>query len=187
MVLRGRQRRPETEDGDRTNDLFTARNTLTRRIIGPKSSATFRLDVSKLADGDRAGAVLFRDAAAYIGVHKSGNNAQLVMVNNLNLDSSWNTKSTGTVAATGPTLAAGSTDVWFRIQADITPAFGTSTARQTTFWYSTDGSKFTQLGGGFGMSNAWEFFTGYRFGVFNFATKALGGEAVVKSCDVQMV
>lgn len=171
-----------------TNDLFTARNTLTRRIIGPKSSATFRIDVSKLIDGDRAGAVLFRDAAAYIGVHKSGNNAQVVMVNNLNLGgNNWATTSTGNIVAMGPTLAQGSTDVWLRIQADITPAFGTNTARQTTFWYSTDGSRFTQLGGGFGMSNKWEFFTGYRFGVFSFATKALGGEAVVKSCDVQMV
>jgi beta-xylosidase len=170
-----------------TSDLFNARNTLTRRIIGPKSSATFRMDLSKLADGDRAGAVLFRDVAAYIGVHKSGSTAQIVMANNLNLGTNWVTTSTGSVAATGPALASGATDVWFRIQADITPAFGTNTARQTTFWYSTDGSKFTQLGGGFSMSNAWEFFTGYRFGVFNFATKALGGSAVVKSCDVQMV
>lgn len=168
-----------------TGDLFTARNTLTHRILGAKSSGTFRIDISKMADGDRAGAVLFRDVAGYIGVHKEGSAAKLVMVNNLNLNTDWTTKSTGTVAATGPTLAASTTDLYLRIQADITPAFGTNTARQATFWYSTDGKTFTQLGGGFGLTNTWQFFTGYRFGVFNFATKALGGEITAKSFELK--
>lgn len=167
-----------------TNDLFTARNTLTHRILGPKSSGTFRIDISKMADGDRAGAVLFRDVAAYIGIHKEGSAAKLVMVNNLNLNTDWTTKSTGTVAATGPSLATSTTDLWLRISSDITPAFGTNTQRQTTFSYSTDGKTFTQLGGGFGMTNTWQFFTGYRFGVFNFATKAVGGEITAKSFEL---
>jgi hypothetical protein len=163
-----------------TNDLFTARNTLTHRIIGPKSHGTFKLDISKMTDGDRAGAALFRDVAAYIGVHKSGSSTQLVMVNNLTLDSSWTTKSPGTVAATGPTLAADTTTVWLRVQADITPAFsGTTATRYTTFWYSLDGKVFKQLGGNFSMTNSYTFFTGYRFAVFNFATRALGGEVAV--------
>lgn len=170
-----------------TNDLFTARNTLTHRIIGPKSSGTFRLDISQMKDGDRAGAALFRDVAAYIGIHKDGTAAKLVMVNNLNLDSSWATKSTGTVAATGPTLADDAKDIWLRVQADITPAFGTSTNRTTTFWYSTDGEKYTQLGSAFPMTNTWQFFTGYRYAVFNFATKALGGQVAVRSFTMEKV
>jgi beta-xylosidase len=170
-----------------TNDLFSARNTLTHRIIGPKSSGTFRIDISKMADGDRAGAVLFRDVAGYIGVHKDGSTAKLVMVNNLSLNTDWTTKSTGTVAATGPTLAASTTDLYLRIQADITPAFGTSTSRTATFSYSTDGKTFTQLGGAFALTNTWQFFTGYRYGVFNFATKALGGEITAKSFEMKTV
>ncbi|KAF3052069.1 hypothetical protein E8E11_007632 [Didymella keratinophila] len=158
-----------------TNDLFTARNTPTRRIPGPKSAGTFRIDVSGLKDGDRVGAVLFRDVVAYIGVHKSGSSSSLVMVNNLNLDNNWKTNSTGTVAATGPSLAANAEEVYLRIESDITPAFGTNTTRTTAFWYSLDGKSFNQLGKPFPMSNTWQFFTGYRFGVFNFATKALGG------------
>jgi beta-xylosidase len=167
-----------------TNDLFAARNTLTHRILGPKSSGTFRLDISKMADGDRAGAVLFRDVAAYIGIHKTGSTVNIVMVNNLNLNTDWTTKSTGTVAATASNSA---TNIWLRIQADITPAFGTSTARQATFWYSTDGTSFKQLGPSFGLTNTWQFFTGYRFGVFNFATKALGGEVGVKSFEMKLI
>jgi len=168
-----------------TNDLFSARNTLTRRIPGPKSAGTFRIDISGLKDGDRAGAVLFRDVAAYIGVHKSGSTSSLVMVDKLNLGTNWVTTSTGTVSASGPTLAGTTKEIWLRIKADITPAFGTSTARTTTFEYSLDGTSFTQLGKPFPMTNTWEFFTGYRFGVFNFATKALGGRINVKNFNLE--
>ncbi|KAL2189186.1 glycoside hydrolase family 43 protein [Thermothelomyces heterothallicus CBS 203.75] len=169
-----------------TEDLFAARNTLTRRIRGPKSSGTFRLDVSGMRDGDRAGAVLFRDTAAYIGVWKQGDEATIVVVDGLELAlSSWTTISTGKVAETGPTLSS-TQDVWLRIEADITPAFGTNTARTTTFSYSVDGGKtFVRLGPAFSMSNTWQYFTGYRFGVFNFATKELGGEVKVKSFQMQ--
>lgn len=168
-----------------TPDLFAARNTLTHRILGPKSSATFQLEIGSMANGDRAGAVLFRDIAAYIGVHKEGSAANLVMVTGLNMKSDWTTNSTGKVSASGPVLAAGATTLWLRIEADITPAFGTNTARQSTFWYSTDGQKFTQLGGSFSMTNTWQFFTGYRFGVFNFATRALGGKIGVKNFELK--
>ncbi|EUC38355.1 glycoside hydrolase family 43 protein [Bipolaris zeicola 26-R-13] len=170
-----------------TNDLYGARNTLTHRIIGPKSSGTFRLDISKMASGDRAGAVLFRDTAAYIGIHKSGSTTSLVMVNGLELNADRTTKSTGTVVATGPAIPAGSTDLYLRIQADITPAFGTNTQRQATFWYSTDGSSYKQLGPSFGLANTWQFFTGFRYGVFNFATSALGGSVTVKSFEMQKI
>jgi beta-xylosidase len=171
-----------------TNDLFSARNTLTHRILGPKSSGTFKIDISKMTSGDRAGAVLFRDTSAYIGVHKDGSTTNLVMVNNLNMNSDWTTKSVGTVVATGPALAATTKDLYLRIESDITPAFSaTNAVRQTTFWYSTDGKTFKQLGPAFSMSNTWQFFTGYRFGVFSFATKALGGEVLVKSFEMKML
>jgi beta-xylosidase len=42
-----------------TNNFFSARNTLTHRILGPSSTLTIQLDYSKMADGDRAGLVLF--------------------------------------------------------------------------------------------------------------------------------
>ena len=169
-----------------TGDLFAARNTLTRRIAGPKSRGTFRLDASKMRDGDRAGAVLFRDRAAYIGVWKQGTEAKIVFVSGLNLtEGTWKTASTGAVAATGPTVS-NTQDVWLRIEADITPAFGTSTERTTTFSYSLDGGRtFVTLGQPFAMSNSWRYFSGYRFGVFNFGTKALGGEIKVKSFQMK--
>lgn len=109
------------------------------------------------------------------------------MVNGLELNADRTTKSTGTVVATGPAIPAGSTDLYLRIQADITPAFGTNTQRQATFWYSTDGSSYKQLGPSFGLANTWQFFTGFRYGVFNFATSALGGSVTVKSFEMQKI
>ncbi|KAK0616697.1 hypothetical protein B0T14DRAFT_436030 [Immersiella caudata] len=167
---------------DVTGDLFAARNTLTRRIVGPKSSGTFRMDVSGMRDGDRAGAVLFRDRSAYVGVHKEGTTAKVVVVTGFSLtQSSWETSGRGSVVATGPTLG-NATDVWFKMEADVTPAFGTSTERTVLFSYSVDGGKtFVRLGPAVPLANSWQYFTGYRFGVFNHATKTLGGEVKVKS------
>lgn len=171
-----------------TADLFAARNTLTRRIAGPKSSGTLRLDVGAMADGDRAGAVLFRDQAAYVGVWKAGAAAKVVMVANLTLsESGWRTTSTGTVAATGPTLDEGAAEIWLRVEADITPAFSGGQTRMAKFFYSLDGNVFTQLGPAFPMSNSWRYFAGYRFGVFNHATLRLGGEVRIKSFTTQLV
>jgi beta-xylosidase len=166
-----------------TDDLYTARNTLTHRVIGPKSVATFLFDISQMRDGDRAGAVMFRDTSAYIGIHKSGSTSALVMVNNLSLGSNWVTQSKGSVAATGPAVT-GST-LYLRIAADITPAFNQNPVRQAIFSYSTDGSSFAQLGPALLLNNTWQYFTGYRYAAFNFATKALGGQVTLKQFSME--
>lgn len=172
---------------DVTTDLYAARNTLTHRIIGPKSTGTFRLNVSGMVDGDRAGAVLFRDRAAYIGVWKEDGSSHLVMVEDLTLEQgTWDTKSEGTVAEEGPQIGEDVTEIWLRVEADITPAFNIGVERTTTFSYSFDGEQFTRLGPEFAMSSAWEYFSGYRYGVFNHATEELGGEVLVKSFTMEL-
>ena len=177
------------QTADVTTDLFAARNTLTHRIIGPKSVGTFRLDMNNMRDGDRAGAVLFRDRSAYVGVWKEGAELSVVVVNGLTLsEGSWQTTGRGVVAARGPVLAAeAAADIWLRIEVDITPAYGSSRERTATFSYSTDGETFTALGPAFPMTNSYRYFTGYRYGVFNHATKELGGEVKVKSFTMQYV
>ncbi|KAL2259528.1 hypothetical protein VTK26DRAFT_6775 [Humicola hyalothermophila] len=173
-----------------TDDLYTARNTLTRRVRGPRSVATFALDVSRMREGDRAGVALFRSTAAYVGVHRSSSGeAQLVVVDGLALDeaSGWATASKGEVRATGPVVEVGSSGglVYLRVEADITPAFGLNPVREARFSYSLDGGReFVQLGQPWLLRNEWQFFSGYRFAVFNFATQQLGGQITVKSFDI---
>lgn len=51
--------------------LVTARNTLTQILQGPSSRITARFDVSKLAEGQRAGLALFGAAPSWIGVTRT--------------------------------------------------------------------------------------------------------------------
>ena len=160
-----------------TNDLYSARNTLTHRIQGPSSTATIELDYSTMANGDRAGLAMLRDSSAWVGVKRDNGTTRVVMTNGLTMDSSWNTTGTGAEAASA-TVTGGR--IWLRANADIRPGSG----RQARFSYSTDGVTFTSLGPAFTLGNAWQFFMGYRFAVFNYATQSLGGAVTVKRFDL---
>ncbi|MGI5274274.1 RICIN domain-containing protein [Nonomuraea sp. CA-218870] len=160
-----------------TGDLYNARNTLTHRIQGPSSTATIELDYSQMANGDRAGLAMLRDQSAWIGVKRDNGVNRVVMTNGLTMNSSWQTTGTGTEAASA-NISGGR--IWLRVSADIRPGSG----RQARFSYSTDGSTFTSLGPAFTLNNAWQFFMGYRFGIFNHATQALGGAVTVRRFDL---
>ena len=151
-----------------TDDLYAARNTLTHRIQGPTSTATIELDHTGMTDGDRAGLALLRDASAWIGVARDGDRTRVVRVDDITMDADWNTASTGTEVAS---VDVSGNRLWLRAEADITPGDG----RQARFSYSTDGTTFTALGPAFTLVNDWHFFMGYRFGIFHYATRALGG------------
>ena len=60
----------------------------------------------------------------------------------------------------------------------------TGSGRQARFSYSTDGVNFAPLGPGFTLKNEWQFFMGYRFGIFNHATQALGGAVSVSRFEL---
>ncbi|MEH0818814.1 MULTISPECIES: RICIN domain-containing protein [unclassified Micromonospora] len=157
-----------------TNDLYRARNTLTHRIQGPTSTGTIELDYSGMRDGDRAGLAMLRDSSAWIGVRRDNGATRVVMTNGLTMGSNnWNTTSTGTEIA-GASVSGGR--IWLRANADIRPGSG----RQARFSYSTDGVNFVPLGNALTLNNAWQFFMGYRFGFFNYATQSLGGAVTVR-------
>ncbi|KAK2055087.1 family 43 glycosyl hydrolase [Colletotrichum caudatum] len=180
-----------------TDDLYGARNTLAHRILGPKSSGTFRLNLGGMADGDVAGVSVFRDESAYIGFRKEGGSLELVAVHGVVASESagWQTTSNGTVvaAAGGPGVdlsgvADGTTDVHLRIVADLHPTFGAAADNPAQLLYSVDGGEsFTQLGPDYWCHNRWQYFLAYRFAVFNYATKALGGSVLVKEFTLELV
>ncbi|KAG8951568.1 hypothetical protein FRC04_005854 [Tulasnella sp. 424] len=151
-----------------TYDLYAARNTITHRILGPKSTATIKLNYSNMKDGDRAGLVLLRDSSAWVGVKRDGGAYTVGYTTGLTMNSDWSTANTGTTTSS-VSISGGS--IWLRVTADIQPG-GT---KQATFYYSTDGTNFNSIGSAFTMITSWEFFMGYRFGIFNYATSTLGG------------
>ncbi|MFC7535123.1 family 43 glycosylhydrolase [Actinoplanes sp. GCM10030250] len=160
-----------------TNDLYNARNTLTHRIQGPSSTATIELDHSTMRDGDRSGLAMLRDSSAWIGVKRDNGQTRVVMTNGLTMGSGWTTTGTGSEAA-GAAVSGGR--IWLRARADVRPGSG----RQATFSYSTDGTNFTTLGPAFTLNNAWQFYPGYRYAMFNYATQALGGSVTVKRFEM---
>ena len=182
-----------------TSDIYKANNTLTHRVYGKSGNGTVEIDVGGMADGDMCGLAAFRDQTSWIGIKKSlSGDYDLVMVYNASQNStdSWATVSTGTVVATKPlnfnasrsssdteatpgTDAAGASTamIWLRTQMNVAP----SSDMLATFYYSMDGHHFTRFGKAFEMVNTWQYFTGYRYGILNFATKALGGSIKVLS------
>ncbi|MFI7025007.1 family 43 glycosylhydrolase [Micromonospora sp. NPDC049900] len=160
-----------------TNDLYRARNTVTHRIQGPTSTATVELDYSTMRDGDRTGLAMLRDSSAWIGVRRDNGATRVVMTNGLTMGNNWSTTSTGTEIASA---AVSGGRIWLRANADIRPGSG----RQARFSYSTDGVTFVPLGNALTLNNNWTFFMGYRFGIFNFATSALGGAVTVRRFEL---
>lgn len=158
-----------------TDDLFHARNTLTHRPNGPTPVGTVAINFANMADGDICGLAAFRDGTSWIGVQRNGSSYQIQMRFNATQDqSSWATISTGTVADTAPVAE---TKVWFRVTMDSTP----ESDKLSHYYYSTDGTNFTQLGPSYPLNTDYQYFMGYRFAIFNFATKALGGSVQVTS------
>jgi beta-xylosidase len=157
-----------------TRDLYSARNTLTHRILGPVSTATIQLNDKHMTDGDRAGLVMLRDSSAWIGLTRDDGKTQIAVVNNITMDKHWNTASTGTQLASVPVTAK---RVWLRVRADVHPGPG----HTAVFSYSLDGTKFLALGPPFLLNANWPFFMGYRFGIFNYATRSLGGSVKIHS------
>ncbi|GES66676.1 glycoside hydrolase [Aspergillus terreus] len=169
----------QLQTATQTWDLYSARNTLTHRILGPKSTATIVMDYSQMKPGDRAGLALLRDQSAWIGIKNDGGTFRVCMITGLTMNSDWTTANTGYEVA-GLTVTGGK--IWLRATADIHPGSG----KQGTFSYSTDGSTFKSLGNALVLNNAWQFFMGYRYAIFNYATTSLGGSVKVSQFSMNL-
>ena len=147
-----------------TNLLSQAQNTLTQRIYmrsDKPSIGTVRLDVTKLADGDRAGICIFQDPYAQIGVEKKNGEFKIYWRQDA-LD--------GAAASTKEQYASATvTDIVY-----LRASFNYNTSK-TKFYYSLDNKTWSALGGETSMGFNLSVFVGARFGLFCYATSALGG------------
>ncbi|KAH7138746.1 glycosyl hydrolase family 43 protein [Dendryphion nanum] len=160
-----------------TDDIYSARNTLTHRIHGEYPVGTVQIDFTNMADGDRVCLAAFRDRSAYIGIHRDGSQYTLTTKFNMTMDEFGGpTLDIGQIKDS-KILPAGVKKIWLRTKLDARPN-GTNDA---IFFYSTDGENFIQLSNAYKMYTGWAFFLGYRFGIINHATKALGGSVKVLS------
>jgi beta-xylosidase len=115
---------------------------------------TTKMDISEMKDGDIAGLAVYQDPYAYIAVKQENGNKQLIMVNN------------GETIATSPMVKG--TTIYLR-------TIASNTTKKATFEYSYDNKMFTKLGNELTMNFSLKLFTGNKFGLFNYATKKIGG------------
>jgi hypothetical protein len=127
-----------------------------------------------MLDGDRTGLAMLRDVSGYIGVARDNGAYTVRMVNDITMNADWSTATTGTVV-TSASISGGT--IWLRATANVAP----SSAKTAVFSYSTDGNNFKTLGPAFSLNTTWEFFLGYRYGIFNYASATLGGSVTVPS------
>ena len=136
-----------------------ARNTLTQRTIGPASTGSTLLDVSKMKEGDFAGLSAFQKNFGQVGVKVENGKKWIVMVN-AGSDKPVEVQQ----------IPLQQNHVYLKIDCDFTDK-----KDQATFAYSLDGKAWSPIGDTLKMTYAIPHFMGYRFGLFNYATKNTGG------------
>ena len=136
--------------------LMWARNTLTQRVIGPKSVATVELYVKGMKDGDVAGLGNINVPCSWIGLVQRGNALTLSCYEQLTND---------TVS-----VSVGLPDgkIWLRINGDYDHD-------QAQYAYSTDGQNFHTLGRMMPLSYQLITFQGSRHALFAFNTQGQRG------------
>ncbi len=136
--------------------LMWARNTLTQRVIGPKSITTVELYIKGMKDGDVAGLGNINVPCSWIGIVKDGNNLTLRCFEQLTNDT--------VIAPVG--ISNGK--IWLR-------SIGDYDNNQAQYAYSTDGTSFQTLGRMMPLSYQLISFQGSRHALFTFNVKGKKG------------
>ncbi|WP_291098820.1 MULTISPECIES: glycoside hydrolase 43 family protein [unclassified Flavobacterium] len=141
------------------SSFVQAKNTLTQRTIGPVCSGSTSLDVSKMKEGDIAGLSLLQKEYGLIAVKIENGSKKIVMID----------------AAKGipkemASIPLNQDKVYFKAECDFKDK-----ADKGNFYYSLDGNKWIPIGSTVNLPYTLPHFMGYRFGLFNYATKNIGG------------
>ncbi len=142
-------------------EILSARNTLTQRTFGPECSGTTAIDTTHMKNGDVAGLALFQKNYGTVGVQVKDGRKYIVMVS---------AESGSPVEM--ERIPLGRKTVFLKADADFRDRVDTA-----RFFYSLDGKSWTPIGASLKMAYTFPHFMGYRFGLFNYATKTPGGSA----------
>ena len=167
----------------RTNRLsetiFTARNTLTQRMEGPRCSGVVALELANMREGDVAGLSAFNGDSGGLSVRRTDGKYVLTMtVENVSLDNRTKAVTDVRIERQGE-VEFTQNKIWLRVDGDFR-------LRQdlATFHYSLDGETWTQLGNEFRMRFDYRrMFMGSKFAIFNYATRQAGGWVDVDRFD----
>ncbi len=141
------------------SNFLAARNSLTQRTFGPQCSGSVAIDVSQMKDGDVAGLGALQKKYGFVGVKREGETKSLIMVS-AESDTPQELQS----------VPLNQETVFLKIDCDFKER-----TDKATFFFSLDGQKWTAIGKPLQMSYTLPHFMGYRFALFNYATKNTGG------------
>jgi beta-xylosidase len=147
--------------GRTDTSILLAKNMLTQRTVGPVCTGSTSLDISNMKDGDFAGLCLLQKNYGVVGVRINGNERSIVMIN-----------ATGGKPVEAAQIPLDQKTVYFKAECDFTDKKDVA-----DFFYSLDGKSWKPIGTQLKMAYTLPHFMGYRFGLFNYATKNAGGYA----------
>ena len=156
------------------NNFWQARNTLTQRAIGPKSTATAEIDVIGLKEGDVAGLALLNLPYAWLGIAKTATGFELQQFDL----TTGKVISVTDIPALKVDKKSKSATIWLQVNCDFD-------IDKASFSYSEDGTNFRKIGDEFVMVYQLKTFQGVRFSLFNYNTNGVnGGYADFNSFEV---
>lgn len=147
------------KNGKISKDILQARNTLTQRTFGPKSTGIVAMETDGMKNGDYSGLAAFQAKYGFVGVKMSGGTKSIVMAN----------AGSGTMIEVA-SVPVNQNRVYLRVVCDFT-----NQTDKAYFAYSLDGTNWTSIGNTLQMSCSIPHFMGYRFALFNYATQSTGG------------
>ena len=139
-----------------SDQLMWARNTLTQRVIGPKSVTTVELYVKGMKDGDVCGLGNINVPCSWIGIVKEGNQLTLRCFEQFNNDS------------VDVPISLPQGKIWLRCSGEYDD-------NQAQYAYSTDGKTFQTLGRMMPLTYQLITFQGSRHALFAFNVKGKNG------------
>jgi beta-xylosidase len=153
--------------GRTSRTVYHARNTLTQRTFEPACTGTIALEPAAMKDGDIAGLIALQAVSGFVGIEQEGGQKYLVM---------YTGSGNGTAAAVTRREQIPFTGgrAYFKVNFlfKTPPLNNTETA---AFSYSLDGEAWHSIGTTVALQWTMPHFTGYRFGLFNYATRESGG------------
>jgi beta-xylosidase len=141
--------------------FVSAKNTLTQRTIGPESTGSIALVALKMKDGDIAGLGLLQKIYGFVGLKIENGTKSIIMVS-----------AKGGKGVEIEKVPVSQNTIYFKAECNFKDQ-----ADIAHFFYSLDGKSWKKIGEPLKMPYTLPHFMGYRFSLFNYATKEVGGFA----------
>ncbi len=160
--------------------LLNARNTLTQRTEGPSCSSFIKLDTKGMKAGDYAGLSAFQFKYGNVGVYVADDGSKKIYMSE-NGGYGSGAAVTDSRDKIVEQVNLNGDEIYLKVDFKFNniTADGSSSNNidKANFYYSYDGSSWTKIGNELSMVYDLKLFTGYRSGIYSYATKTTGGYA----------